>query len=93
MNEHLEIVNHQNAIGYIKELAKKNKTISERDLLQIHCLILQGINNNQAGKYRNLQVLISGAKHVPPQPFLVPKEMENLFLWYNENKDKLHPLY
>lgn len=55
--------------------------------------MVHGINNDQAGKYRNLQVLISGAKHVPPQPFLVPKEMESLFLWYNENKDKLHPLY
>lgn len=92
LNEHLEAVNHQNAIEYIKDLAKQNETITERDLLQIHYLILQGINNDQAGKYRNLQVLISGAKHVPPQPFLVAKEMESLFLWYNENKDKLHPV-
>lgn len=92
LNEHLEAVNHQNAIEYIKDLAKQNETITERDLLQIHYLILQGINNEQAGKYRNLQVLISGAKHVPPQPFLVAKEMESLFLWYNENKDKLHPV-
>lgn len=92
LNEHLEAVNHQHAIEYIKDLAKQNETITERDLLQIHYLILQGINNDQAGKYRNLQVLISGAKHVPPQPFLVPKEMESLFLWYNENKDKLHPV-
>ncbi|MDH0660449.1 Fic family protein [Empedobacter sp. GD03865] len=92
LNEHLEAVNHQNAIEYIKDLAKQNETITERDLLQIHYLILQGINNEQAGKYRNLQVLISGAKHVPPQPFLVAKEMESLFIWYNENKDKLHPV-
>ena len=92
LNEHLEAVNHQNTIEYIKELAKQNETITERDLLQIHYLILQGINNEQAGKYRNLQVLISGAKHVPPQPYLVQKEIESLFLWYNENKDKLHPV-
>lgn len=92
LNEHLEAVNHQNAIEYIKDIAKENESISERDLLQIHYLILQGINNEQAGKYRNLQVLISGAKHVPPQPFLVAKEMESLFLWYNENKDILHPV-
>ncbi|WP_291088022.1 Fic family protein [Empedobacter sp. UBA3475] len=92
LNEHLEAVNHQNAIEYIKDLAKQNETITERDLLQIHYLILQGINNEQAGKYRNLQVLISGAKHVPPQPYLVQKEIESLFLWYNDNKDKLHPV-
>lgn len=92
LNEHLEAVNHQHAIEFIKDLANKKQAITERDLLQIHYLILQGINNGQAGKYRNLQVLISGAKHIPPQPFLVAKEMESLFLWYNENKDKLHPV-
>lgn len=92
LNEHLEAINHQHAIEYIKELAKRNESITERDLLQIHYLILQGINNDQAGKYRNLQVLISGAKHVPPQPYLVQKEMESLFLWYNENKIKMHPV-
>ena len=92
LNEHLEAVNHQNAIEYIKELAKQNETITERNLLQIHYLILLGINNKQAGKYRDLQVLISGAKHVPPQPYLVQKEIESLFLWYNDNKDKLHPV-
>ena len=61
-------------------------------LLQIHQLILQSIDNQNAGKYRNVQVLISGAKHIPPQPFLVPKQMEDLFIWYNENKDQLHPI-
>lgn len=90
LNEHLEAINHQHAIEYIKELAQKNQTITERDLLQIHQLILQGIDNLHAGKYRNVQVLISGAKHVPPQPYMVAKQMEDLFIWYNENKDHLH---
>lgn len=92
LNEHLEAINHQHAIEYIKELASEKQTISKRDLLQIHQLILQGIDNPNAGKYRNVQVLISGAKHIPPQPYLVPKEMESLFIWYNENKDHLHPV-
>ena len=92
LNEHLEAINHQYAIDYIKELASKKQTFSERDVLQIHQLILQSIDNQNAGKYRNVQVLISGAKHIPPQPFLVPKQMEDLFIWYNENKDQLHPI-
>lgn len=92
LNEHLEAINHQHAIEYIKELAQNNQTITERDLLQIHQLILQGIDNLHAGKYRNVQVLISGAKHVPPQPYMVAKQMEDLFIWYNENKDHLHPV-
>ena len=92
LNEHLEAINHQHAIEYIKELATKKQAITERDLLQIHQLILQGIDNQNAGQYRNAQVLISGATHIPPQPFLVPKQMEDLFIWYNENKDILHPV-
>lgn len=91
LNEHLETINHSQAIDYIKELAKRN-TVTERDLQQIHQLILQSIDNTNAGKYRNVQVLISGAKHIPPQPYLVSKEMENLFIWYNENEDQLHPI-
>ncbi len=92
LNEHLEAINHQHAIDFIKEIAGNSEPITERNLLQIHSLILQGIDNQNAGKYRNVQVLISGAKHVPPQPFLVPKQMEDLFIWYNENKDLLHPI-
>lgn len=92
LNEHLEAVNHAYAIDYIKDLAKEKQSITERDLLQIHSLILKGIDNSNAGQYRKVQVLISGAMHVPPQPYLVPKEMESLFIWYDENKDKLHPV-
>ena len=92
LNEHLEAINHAHAIELIKDIAKEKNTISERDLLQIHQLILQGIDNTNAGKYRNVQVLISGAKHIPPQPYIVPKLMEDLFIWYNENKNNLHPV-
>lgn len=92
LNEHLEAINHQHAIEFIKELAQTNNPITERELLQIHQLILQGIDNPNAGKYRNVQVLISGAKHIPPQPYLVQKQMEELFIWYNENRATLHPI-
>lgn len=92
LNEHLEAVNHSHAIDFIKEIANDPESITEHNLLQIHSLILQGIDNANAGKYRNVQVLISGAKHVPPQPYLVAKQMEDLFFWYNENKNVLHPV-
>ena len=92
LNEHLEVINHTQAIDYIKELAKVKNTITERDILQIHSLILQGIDKPNAGTFRKVPVIISGAKHKPPQPFLIPKQMEDLMLWYNENKETLHPV-
>ena len=92
MREHLEAINHQEAIAYIKELMDKNTAINEREILCIHNLILRGIYPEDAGKYRKVQVMIKGSSHMPPQPFLVAKVMEELIIWYLSNKNKLHPV-
>ena len=92
MQEHLEAINHTFAIDYVKELVTDKTPFTETTLLNIHKLILQGVDNPNAGTYRKLQVLISGAKHIPPQPYLVPKQMESLFIWYNQHKATLHPV-
>ena len=36
------------------------------------------------GIYRSVPVMILGAEHTPPQPYLVPKLMEQLVIDYNE---------
>jgi Fic family protein/DNA-binding XRE family transcriptional regulator len=92
MREHLEAINHQDAVFFLKELVDKNIELRERDLLQLHNLVLRGIDVGNAGKYRTVQVMIKGSQHMPPQPFLVAKQMEDVFLWYQLNKNKLHPV-
>lgn len=92
MREHLEAINHQDAVGYLKELIHEDYDFCERDLLQIHALILKGIDAKNAGKYREVQVMIKGSRHLPPQPYLVRKQMEDLFFWYQINKKNLHPI-
>lgn len=92
MREHLEAINHQEAIAYIKHLMVKNTSLNEREVLSIHNLILRGINPEDAGRYRRVQVMIKGSSHMPPQPFLVSKEMEDFFIWYETNKTSLHPI-
>lgn len=92
MREHLEAINHQEAIGFIKDLMHRNVSLNERDLLSIHNLILRGIIPEDAGRYRKVQVMIKGSTHMPPQPFMVAKEMEDYFIWYEINKNKLHPI-
>jgi len=92
MREHLEAINHQEAIAYIKHLMEKNTSLNEREVLAIHNLILRGINPEDAGRYRRVQVMIKGSSHMPPQPFLVSKEMEDFFIWYETNKNGLHPI-
>ena len=92
MREHLEVINHQEAIAYIKDLMQKNTAIKEREVLSIHNLILRGIQPEDAGSYRKVQVMIQGSSYVPPQPFLVAKAMEDFFIWYETNKSTLHPI-
>lgn len=92
MREHLEAINHHEAIAYIKHLMEKNTSLNEREVLSIHNLILRGINPEDAGRYRRVQVMIKGSSFMPPQPFLVTKEMEDFFIWYETNKNGLHPI-
>jgi Fic family protein len=92
MREHLEAINHQEAIAYIKHLIDKNTNLNEREVLSIHNLILRGINPEDAGRYRRVQVMIKGSSFMPSQPFMVTKEMEDFFIWYETNKNKLHPV-
>ncbi|WP_269242481.1 Fic family protein [Flavobacterium limnophilum] len=92
MREHLEVINHQEAIAYIKHLMNKQTSLNEREVLSIHNLILRGINPEDAGRYRRVQVMIKGSSFMPPQPFLVSKEMEDFFIWYETNKNSLHPI-
>lgn len=92
MREHLEAINHQEAIGYIKHLMDKSTSLVDREVLSIHNLILRGIHPEDAGRYRKVQVMIKGSSHMPPQPFMVAKEMEDYFIWYETNKNKMHPV-
>ncbi|MES2544204.1 MAG: Fic family protein [Bacteroidota bacterium] len=92
MREHLEAINHQEAIAYIKHLMEKGTTLNEREVLSIHNLILRGIHPEDAGRYRKVQVMIKGSTHMPPQPYMVSKEMEDFYIWYETNKNNLHPV-
>jgi Fic family protein/DNA-binding Xre family transcriptional regulator len=92
MREHLEAINHDEAIAYIKDLVQRKVQLNEREVLAIHNLILRGIMPENAGKYRSVQVMIKGSAHMPPQPYIVPKQMEEYFEWYFVNRSKMHPV-
>lgn len=92
MREHLEAINHQEAIAFIKDLMQRKSPINEREVLSIHNLILRGIHPEDAGRYRKVQVMIKGSTHMPPQPYMVAKEMEDFYIWYETNKNKVHPI-
>jgi Fic family protein/DNA-binding Xre family transcriptional regulator len=92
MREHLELVNHKEAIELILDLVQNKIPFNSFRLKQIHQLILKGVDDRNAGVYRNLPVRISGSSHVPPEPYLIEKMMEDYFIFYETQKDILHPV-
>ena len=92
MKEHLEVINHKEAIEFIREIVKKKKVLTERHIKLIHALILYGIDRDNAGVYRTVSVGINGTNIVFPPPYLIPSLMEELMLFYDIHKDSLHPV-
>lgn len=93
MREHLEAINHAEAISYIKDIAKQDIEISERTIKEIHALILHGIDRENAGRYRTVPVMISGSTHMPPQPYLIEKQMEDFILRFKQMEaEKVRPV-
>ena len=91
VKEHLEAINHENAIEYLEGLVKDKSEISEWNIKGLHQLILKGIDDDNAGRYRNHNVIISVAKHRPPEYIKVPELMEKLMINYDV-WDKYHPI-
>lgn len=92
LREHLEVINHKEAILYVEEIVQKNEPLSEWQIKSIHRLVLKGINDEYAGAYRNQNVIISGAEHIPPDFIVVPDQMKGLISWYEKKAPNLHPI-
>lgn len=81
ISHYVEAVNHAKAFELVMELAKQKRTIDVKDVLQIHKYILSGIDDANAGCYRQVPVRISGSRTVLPNPMKVPDLMEQFNYW------------
>lgn len=91
LKEHLEAINHEQAILFLDDLIKDKEPITEWNIKNIHQLVLKEIDDDNAGKYRDENVKIKGATHIPPDYLIVPELMEKLIINY-ENWKKYHPI-
>jgi Fic family protein len=84
MREHFEVINHKEAIDYVEAIVQNQEGLSEWQIKSIHHLVLKNIDNRNAGQYRQENVVIAGAEHVPPDYIKVPEAMEGLMAWYRK---------
>lgn len=92
LREHFEAINHRDAILFVEELVNKQQSLDEWTIKSLHQLVLKNIDADNAGRYRKVNVLISGADHTPPDALQVPEHMQAFTQWLNTQAQALHPV-
>jgi Fic family protein len=87
LREHFEILNHHDAISFIEKQAQKGYRLNAGDILSVHRLVLQRIEKEFAGRYRNSGVRITGANFTPPNALKVDDLMDELLSWVNAEQN------
>lgn len=85
LKDQAEAQNLSDALTYLEDLAvDTQRPVSERDIREIHRLVLKGVNDDNAGRYRNVPVEISGSEFKPPGPESVAAQMEDFGEWLSK---------
>ncbi|WP_022657356.1 Fic family protein [Desulfovibrio desulfuricans] len=92
MREHLEAINHREAIDYVVELAGQPGALTEAEIKNLHQIVLKSVDSSNAGRYRQQNVLISGAGFTPPNFLHVREHMEAFCAWCAGAAASLHPV-
>ena len=85
LREHFETLNHKKAIDWLTERVSQDFSLSVKDILHLHYLVMSGIADEYAGTIRTGRVRITGANFIPPNPLKVPALLDELIEWVNEN--------
>ena len=91
LREHLEAINHVEAFKYLKNLVhQKLSALKESHILKLHQILLDKIDDTNAGQYRNVAVRIAGSTTILPNPVKVPTLMNEFIAWL-KTQEKVHP--
>lgn len=89
LREHFEVLNHQEAIVFVEGMAAAAAALTTADILALHVLVMEKIDPDFAGRFRNAGVRIAGANFVPPNALKVGTLVDELVHWTNEESNRL----
>ena len=92
LREHFEAKNHEKAITYLLKLVNDNYILRSVDILSLHQLVLNLIEDDFAGRLRNGGVRISGANFIPPNASKVADLFDELVDFCNNNPLNLNDI-
>ena len=91
LRETFEVLGHGKAYDFMFTLIK-GKEITEEHVLTMHKLFYEDIEQNYAGKYRDINVIITGSSYPVTDYNNINYEMGELFNWINNNRQNYHPV-
>jgi Fic family protein len=93
VKEHLEAINHMEAVQLVEEIIKSKKRITENSVLKMHAIIMDKIDPQHAGFYRHETVFIGGSKLIPPPWKDVPRLMKSVYKELNSRAKGIGAVY
>lgn len=83
LKDHLEALDHYDAIRYVRELARQTSLLTESDIRNLHRLTMQRSSPDIAGKYADLArfVRTETGRHSFPSPAEIPSLMGDFAAW------------
>jgi Fic family protein len=83
LKDHLEAVDHHEAIAYVRALARQSSRLIEADIRNLHRLVVQRSNSEIAGSYadQGRYVLTDTGRRQFPSPAEIPALMDDFVRW------------
>lgn len=83
LKDHLEALDHYDAIRYVRELARRETPLTESDVRNLHKLLMQRSAPEMAGQYADLPryVRTETGRHAFPSPAELPSLMADFSGW------------
>lgn len=85
LREIFEATNHLHVLDDLYEDIHSKQPLTEKRVLFYHSRLLANIEES-AGKYRNIQVFVTGSEEVLPLSEEVPPLMKKMFQWYTNSR-------
>lgn len=83
LRDHLEVVDHHDALGWVRATARRAEPLGEHAVRQLHALVMGRSSPAMAGRYADQGrfVLTAGGRHAFPSPAEVPALMGDFAAW------------
>lgn len=89
LKDHLEAVDHDDAIRYVRAIARQATPLTELDLRNLHRLVVRRSHPDIAGRYadQGRYVLTETGRHSFPSPAEIPALMGDFAAWLGNAPD------